>query len=178
MSAPQFFPPPPDVAASMAAIPGLQIAPSMLVVQEGPESELGPEAAGAILWLQATFIREEGARRFWEASVPLMTQLADAPGFIRRYSFAAHLSANLIALWRTVDDARRFASSAPHREASRALFAGRWQHSHFSALWEMHRNQGRLFFCTTCDGVTPAPATACGSCGTEIIDVFRTAHAS
>jgi hypothetical protein len=107
----------------------------------------------------------------------LMAQLASAPGFIRRYSFAAHMSANLIALWRTIEDARRFAASPAHREASRALFAERWQHSHFSALWEMRTNQGRLFFCDACDAVTPAPATACQACGTEIVDVYRLAPA-
>ncbi len=178
MVEPQFFPPPPDVAAAMAGIPGLQMVPSMLVLQEGPEGQAGPEAAGAILWLQATFISEEGARCFWEASVPLMEQLALAPGFIRRYSFASHNSANLIALWRTIEDAQRFAASPDHREASRALFAGRWQHSHFSALWEMRRNQGRLFFCAACDGVTPAPTTACRSCGAAIVDVYRPAPAA
>jgi hypothetical protein len=177
MVEPKFVPPPPEVAAAMAAIPGMQMTPSMLVVQNGPEGHAGPEAAGAILWLQATFVREEGARCFWEASVPLMAQLAEAPGFIRRYSFAAHASANLIALWRTIEDARRFAASGAHRETSRALFAGRWQHSHFSALWEMHRNQGRLFFCEGCDGITPAPASACRSCGAPIIDEYQLADA-
>jgi heme-degrading monooxygenase HmoA len=159
----------------MGQIPGIQIAPSMLVLQEGPEGQAGPEAAGAILWLQATFVHEEGARCFWEASLPLMAQLAEAPGFIRRYSFAAHLSANLIALWRTLEDAQHFAASPAHRQASKALFAGRWQHSHFSALWEMRRNQGRLFFCHDCDGVTPAPATACRQCGAPIADVYQVA---
>jgi heme-degrading monooxygenase HmoA len=177
MPEPTFYPPPPEVAAAMGQIPGMQLAPSMLVLQEGPEGEAGPEAAGAILWLQATFAGEEGARCFWEASVPLMALLAEAPGFIRRYSFAAHQSANLIALWRTVEDAKRFAASPAHREASRALFAGRWQASHFSALWEMRRNHGRVFFCQHCDGITPAPATECGSCRAPISDVYRMATA-
>jgi heme-degrading monooxygenase HmoA len=172
---PQFFPPPPEIGGAMAGIPGMEMMPSMLIVQEGPERQAGPEAAGAILWLQATFSREEGARSFWEASVALMALLAEAPGFIRRYSFAAHRSANLIALWRTIDDAQRFAASPAHREASKGLFAGRWQHSHFSALWEMRRNQGRMFFCDACDGITAAPATACRSCGAEIVDVYRAA---
>jgi hypothetical protein len=50
-------PPPGDVIAAMAAIPRLEITPSILVTQQGPgeDGRLGPEAAGAILLLQATF---------------------------------------------------------------------------------------------------------------------------
>lgn len=173
MTMPQFFPPPPDLLPALAAVPGMAMEPTMLVTQEGPSGQLGPEAAGAILWLQATFGDEEGARRFWEASVPLDEQLARAPGFIRRYSFAAHRSAHLIALWEKIDDAQRFAASAGHREASRALFAGRWQYSHFAALWELRSNRGRIFFCPECHGTTPAPAEACRSCGTPIVDVYH-----
>jgi hypothetical protein len=173
MAEPQFFPPPPELLPALAAIPGMAIEPTMLVTQEGPAGALGPEAAGAILWLQATFADEEGARRFWEASVPLDEQLARTPGFIRRYSFAAHRSAHLIALWEGVEDAQRFAASEGHREASRALFAGRWQYSHFAALWELRSNRGRIFFCSECDGTTPAPADTCRSCGAPITDVYR-----
>ena len=97
----------------------------------------------------------------------------EARGFIRRYSFAAHRSAHLIALWEKVEDAQRFAASPGHREASRALFAGRWQYSHFAALWELRSNRGRIFFCPECHGTTPAPADACRSCGTPLVDVYH-----
>ena len=167
-----FFPPPPEAVAAMAAVPGTELSPTMLVNQRGPEGHRGPEEAGAILILQATFVREEGARGFWEATVPLVAQLAEAPGFIRRFSFAADLGVTLIALWRTAEDAERFAASPAHRAASRALFESRWQHSHFSAIWTLHRNQGRLLFCDDCEGITRAPARACGSCGAPLADVF------
>ena len=165
-------PPPPEVTAAMAAIPGLQLAPTVLITQDGPARHTGPEAAGAILWLQATFLHEDGARNFWDAAVPLMVQLSRAPGFIRRYSFFSHMSIHLVALWQTIGDAEHFAASPAHREASRALFAGRWQHSHFAALWELHHNHGRLFFCEVCDGITEAPAAQCRSCGAPILDVY------
>lgn len=173
MAEPQTFPPPPEVIAAMHVMPRTEMAPTMLVIQEGPDGELGPEAAGAILILQATFTSEEGARHFWEAALPLMTQLADAPGFIRRYSFPVQRAITLIALWRTIDDARRYAASPEHRAASRALFAGRWQHSHFSALWEMRTNHGRVFICDGCGATTKAPADTCQSCGAPIIDLYR-----
>ena len=65
----QSFPPPPDVIASMLEIPDLQVAPTMLATQAGPDRHLGPEAAGAILVLQATFTDEEKAHGFWKAAV-------------------------------------------------------------------------------------------------------------
>lgn len=175
MAEPKLFPPPPDAIAAMQAMPGLTMTPSMLVMQEGPDGDCGPEAAGAILILQATFVDEDGARHFWDAAVPLMALLASAPGFIRRYSFAAGPSITLIALWRTIEDAQRYGSSPEHQAASRALFAGRWQQSHFSALWEMHSNHGRIFFCDECGAITRAPATVCRQCGTPITDVYRPA---
>src|SRR6266511_1365137 len=114
----QTLPPPPEAVSAMLAIPQVQIAPTILATQQGPDGELGPEMAGAILILQATFADPEGARGFWAAAVPLMKLLASAPGFIRRYSFPDGPSITLIALWRTATDAvfRRDART-PRRRA-------------------------------------------------------------
>jgi hypothetical protein len=166
------LPPPPEAIAAMMAIPGLSITPTILATQEGPDGHLGPEAAGAILMLQATFATEEGASRFWAAAVPLMDLLGSAPGFIRRYSFPDGPTITLLALWRTADDARRFAATSEHRDAVRRLFAERWQHSHFSALWELSTNHGRVVFCDRCDAVTPAAAQVCSGCGQPLADPF------
>ncbi len=127
------LPPPPEAIAAMVAIPHTQIAPTILATQQGPNGDLGPEAAGAILILQATFAKPEGAQRFWAAAVPLMELLAAAPGFIRRYSFPDGPSITLIALWRTAADAKAFAATPQHRAAVRDLYRQRWQYSHFSA---------------------------------------------
>ena len=48
-------PPPPDAIAAMSAIDGVHIAPTILATQTGPVGHLGPEAAQAVLMLQATF---------------------------------------------------------------------------------------------------------------------------
>ena len=166
-------PPPPEAIAAMVAIPGTAIAPSILATQQGPEGGLGPEAAGAILVLQATFADAEGAASFWEAAVPLMELLASAPGFIRRYSFPDGPTVTLIAMWRTAADARAFAATPEHRDTVRALYEHRWQHSHFSAIWEMTSNHGRMIFCAECDGVTPAAEGVCNGCGAALLDVYR-----
>ena len=167
------IPPPPEAIATMAAIPRMAIAPSVLVTQQGPHGDLGPEAAGAILMLQATFADQAGAEAFWTAAVPLMELLADAPGFIRRYSFPDGPSITLIALWRTVADAETFGASPEHRAAVRDLYKNRWQYSHFSAIWEVVSNHDRMIFCDSCDAITPASARVCGGCGTEFVDVHR-----
>jgi heme-degrading monooxygenase HmoA len=169
------LPPPPESIAAMLEIPGLDITPSVLVRQEGPEGHRGPEDAGAVLMLQATFTDGERAARFWAAAVPLMALLADAPGFIRRYSFADGPSITLLAFWRTVADARAFAATPQHRATVRGLYAQRWQYSHFSALWELASGHGRQVFCTGCDAVTPASDGVCRGCGAALLDPHRAA---
>ena len=172
-------PPPPEVITAMAAIPRLSITPSILVTQQGPgeDGQLGPEAAGAILLLQATFATQEGANHFWDAATGLMELLADAPGFIRRYSFPDGPTITLLALWRTADDAHAFASRPEHRAAVRGLYKEGWQHTHFSAIWELHHNHGRIAFCA-CGAATPVTDGACQACGEPLFDVFRAAPVS
>lgn len=168
-------PPPPEVLAAMVGIPRMAITPSVLVTQQGPgeDGQLGPEAAEAVLLLQATFADQEGANHFWTAAAGLMALLADAPGFIRRYSFPDGPTISLIALWRTAEDAHAFANTPEHRAAVRGLYKEGWQHTHFSAIWEMTSNHGRIAFCP-CGAATPIGEGTCGSCGAALHDVFRT----
>jgi heme-degrading monooxygenase HmoA len=168
-------PPPPEVLTAMVGIPRIAIAPSVLVTQQGPgdTGQLGPEAAGAMLLLQATFADQEGANHFWRAAADLMALLAEAPGFIRRYSFPDGPTISLIALWRTAADAHAFADTPEHRAAVRGLYKEGWQHTHFSAIWEMTSNHGRIAFCE-CGAATPIGEGACTACGTALYDVFRT----
>ncbi len=166
------LPPPAEAIMAMVALPGVQIAPTILATQRGPEGHLGPEAAGAILMLQATFADPDGAARFWAAAVPLMELLEVAPGFIRRYSFPDGPSITLLAFWRTAADAKAFAATPQHRAVVRDLYGQRWQYSHFSAIWEMTSNHGRVIFCTACDAVTPAAEHQCSGCGAELVDIY------
>jgi len=166
------LPPPPEAIGAMLQIPKMQITPTILATQQGPDGYLGPEAAGAILMLQATFADADGAQKFWAAAVPLMELLAAAPGFIRRFSFPDGPSITLIAFWRTIADAQAFAATTEHRAAVRDLYEHRWQYSHFAGLWEMTAPRARIIFCQECDGVTPASEGRCSGCGTELLDPF------
>ena len=171
-------PPPMEVIGAMAAIPRLAISPSVLVTQQGPgeDGQLGPEAAGAILVLQSTFTDAAKAEAFWVRAVDLMALLSEAPGFIRRYAFPDGPTITMIALWRTAADARAFGASPEHRAAVRDLYQEGWQHSHFSAIWEVTSNHGRVAFCE-CGGVTPIGEGTCSACGAELFDLYRTATA-
>lgn len=165
------LPPPPEVVASLAAVEGVRMGPTMLNIQVGPEGRRGPEGAGAILLLQATFSREERAQGFWRAAAGLMEQLAVAPGFIRRYSFADGPTITMLALWRTVADAQGFFASDRHQAVMQDLYRERWQYSHFAALFESTRHHDRVVFCDECDAITPMPATTCSGCGAALMDI-------
>jgi heme-degrading monooxygenase HmoA len=168
------LPPPPEAITAMAVIPNSQIAPTVLGSQQGPDGHLGPEAAGAILILEATFTDADGSAAFWKALVPLFELLKSAPGFIRRYGFGDGPHNTLIAFWRTAEDARTFAARPEHRAAVRNLYQQRWQHSHFAAIWEMTASHDRMIFCPNCPAVTPAAQQQCRGCGAELPDVYRT----
>jgi heme-degrading monooxygenase HmoA len=165
-------PPPMEAIAKMTAIPGVRVAPTVLGTQQGPDGHLGPEAAGAVLILQATFVDDQRATEFWLTAAGLMERLATAPGFIRRFNFTDGPHYTLIALWRTTADAHAFFSSDHHQSAMRELFRRRWQYSHFAALWEMTTPRQRVIFCQQCDGVTPATDVLCAGCGSELFDPF------
>jgi heme-degrading monooxygenase HmoA len=165
-------PPPEEVIARLAAIDGFEITPTMLASQQGPDRNLGPEAAGAILILQATFVDQGGADRFWHTAADLTELLATAPGFIRRYNFRDGPHFTLIAFWRSTADAHAFFSSDEHQAAMKELFRNRWQYTHFAGLWEMAAPRQRVVFCRRCDGVTPATDPVCAGCGIELFDPF------
>jgi heme-degrading monooxygenase HmoA len=166
-------PPPADTADRIAAIDGVEVAPVMLWTQRGPDGDLGPEAAGALLMLQATFVDEAGAAAFWTAAAGLFELLATTPGFIRRFGFAHGLHSTLIAQWRTAADANAFFATAEHQAAMRQLFSGRWQQSHFAGLFEMPTPRHRVIFCQHCDGVTSVQERVCCGCGRDLFDPFR-----
>ena len=165
-------PPPAPATAAMRKIEGLRITPAMLNTQSGPDRHLGPESAGAILLLQGTFVDEACFNEFWTTVAEVMALLAKAPGFIRRYNFADGPHYTLIALWRTLADAHAFFASDAHQAAMRRTFERRWNYTHFAGLWQVAVPRQRLFFCQTCDGITPSTEGCCKGCGSALFDPF------
>jgi heme-degrading monooxygenase HmoA len=171
-------PPPMEAIARMKAIDSVRIAPTVLATQQGPDGHLGPEAAGALLMLQATFVDEQKAAEFWMTAAGLMERLEETPGFIRRVNFTDGPHYTLFAFWRTLEDAHAFFSTDEHQAAMRDLYRNRWQYSHFAGVWEMTTPRQRLIFCQQCDGVTAATEAACSGCGTELFDPYVSAAMS
>ena len=165
-------PPPAEAIARMTAIEGVAARPTVLATQQGPDRHLGPEGAGAVLILQATFVDEAKLGAFFRQAAALMELLASAPGFIRRYNFTDGPHYTLIALWRSLADAHAFFERDEHQGAMRELFRHRWQYSHFAALWELTAPRERVIFCQRCDGVTPVTEQVCRGCGTELFDPY------
>jgi heme-degrading monooxygenase HmoA len=169
-------PPPAGAIAAMTAVEGVEVVPAMLQKQTGPAGHLGPESAGAILLLQATFADEEKFAAFWAKVTELVGLLATAPGFIRRHSFTDGPHYTLIAWWRSLEDAEAFFSSPEHQAAMRTSFAERWQYTHFAGLWQMAVPRGRTFFCQTCETAMPSTASHCPSCGDAFLDPYGGSH--
>lgn len=169
-------PPPASATARLTSIDGVRVAPTVLAVQDGVEGQCGPEAAGALLLLQATFTDADRAAQFWDRVADLMELLATAPGFIRRYNFADGGHFTLLALWRTAADADAFFAGTAHQDAMRDLYAERWQHTHFAGLWEQRAPRQRVIFCDTCTGVTSASEAACRGCGHPQVDPYTGAQ--
>lgn len=165
-------PPPPEATAAMQRIESVRIEPVVLNTQSGPDGHLGPEAAGAILILQGTFADEERFAEFWTYVVELMTLLATAPGFIRRYNFADGPHYTLMAWWRSVEDAHAFFARPEHQTAMRATFDRRWQYTHFAGLWQTVEQRQRLFFCQHCDAITASTELSCSGCGSLLEDPY------
>ena len=167
------LPPPPEALAAMAAVPRSQIVPIVLGTQQGPDGHLGPEKAGAILMLQATFTDPEGSAAFWKALVPLFELLESAPGFIRRYGFADGPHNTLIAFWRTAAGRQglRRPARAPRRRARPLPAALAVQPLRGDLGDDLQSRPGDLLS-PTARPSRPAAARRCSGCGAELLDAY------
>jgi heme-degrading monooxygenase HmoA len=169
------YPPNEQEIAAMAAIPGARFTEGAVSALDGPEAHLGPEAAGCVMVLHATFTSAdpEGAERFWAISSTLTAEVAEAPGLIRLIGFEDGLSVYGIGWWVTEEDARAFARGASHREAVREQRRNPFQYTQFAGLWGPMTYGHRDVYCDQCGKSTRLPADACKACGNEVVDVFR-----
>jgi len=172
------IPPSDDIKAMVAAIPGVRFNPGVVVGQDGPDSHLGPESAGAILILHMTAADEIAADRFWRMTTAVKQQLPEAAGFIRLFSFFDGPSGYLVAFWRSVEHAQAFAQSPTHREAMTALDREKFEYSHFVGLWKSHSVHQRNIYCEQCGTANPAPADECRHCHNALDDIFRVTTAA
>ncbi len=173
MPALQVFPPSADNEALFADIPGLRRTPIPVIGFDGPDGHLGPEAAGAVLFLHMTMVDEERTQRFWRQVALTCKAASEWPGFIRMIAFFDGAANNAIGFWRTLEDAQAFARSRVHVEAVEDMYATSFEYSHFAGLFQAVRPRPRELYCDRCGHENLAPAECCQACGNELADVFR-----
>ncbi|HTM21637.1 MAG TPA: hypothetical protein VL172_14045 [Kofleriaceae bacterium] len=166
------FPPDAEAQQMMGGIRGLRMTPGEVFAVDGPTG-VGPEAAGAIIVLHATFIDDAGMQTFYKRNAEILRALTDAPGFIRFMGLFDGFSAYGIGFWLTPEDALAFARRGEHGAAVKDLRRKPYQYSQFAGVWSAHSVRARTFYCDRCQATTPAPADKCGSCDNPLTDVFR-----
>lgn len=169
----QVFPPDAENEALFAEISGLRQTPIPVVGFDGPDGHLGPEAAGAVLFLHMTMVDEGRTQRFWRQVALTCKAASESPGCIRMIAFFDGAANNAIAFWRTLEDAQAFAKSRTHLEAIQDMHAHNFEYTHFAGLFTPVRERTRELYCDRCGHENLAPAERCEECGNELVDVFR-----
>lgn len=172
MSTLQVFPPNAENEALLAEVPGLRQTPIPVIAFDGPNGDLGPERAGAILVLHMTMVDEERTQAFWRQVAMTSRAAAEWDGFIRLIAFFDGVANWAIAFWRSVEDAQNYARSAVHLEAIRDMHRHNFEYSHYAGLWQPVRARTREVYCDRCGAEALMPVERCPSCGNELADVF------
>lgn len=169
----QVFPPNAENEALFAEIPGLRQTPIPVIGFDGPDGDLGPEAAGAVLFLHMTMVDEERTQAFWRQVALTCKAASEWPGFIRMIAFFDGAANNAVGFWRTLEDAQAFARSRAHVDAIHDMYAQTFEYTHFAGLFQAVRTRPREMYCDRCGQENHAPAERCTACGHELTDVFR-----
>lgn len=170
----QVYPPSAENEALFAEIPGLRQTPIPVVGFDGPDGDLGPEAAGAVLVLHVTMVDEERTQAFWRQVALTCKEASQTPGFIRMVAFFDGAANWALGFWRTVEDAQAFARSGVHLGAIAEMHEKNFEYSHFAGLFQPVAPRARHAYCDSCGTEVVMPANACPLCGTDIADVFVT----
>jgi heme-degrading monooxygenase HmoA len=168
----QVFPPNADNEALFAQIPGLRQTPIPVIGFDGPDGQLGPEAAGAVLVLHMTMVDEGRTQRFWRQVALTSKAASETPGFIRMIAFFDGCANWALGFWRTVEDAMEYAAGGAHRQAIADMKAHQFEYSHFAGVFQAVRPRTRETWCERCGAEVLMPAHSCPSCGNALADVF------
>ncbi|HLI43769.1 MAG TPA: hypothetical protein VKU92_04800 [Acidimicrobiales bacterium] len=172
----QVFPPDAANERLFGDIAGLRQTPIPVVAFDGPDGNLGPEGAGAVLLLHMTMVDEDRSQRFWYQVALTSKAASEWPGFIRMIAFFDGAANWALALWRTVADAQAFAKSRPHLDAIRDMHERSFEYTHFAGIFAPVEERPRHAYCDACGAETALPAEQCSACGRELADVFRLQH--
>jgi heme-degrading monooxygenase HmoA len=175
MSSPtlQVFPPNAANEKLLGEIPGFRQTPIPVVAFDGPDGNLGPEGAGAVMVLHMTMIDEERTQRFWHQVALTSKAASESPGFIRMIAFFDGAANWALGFWRTVEDAQAFAKSRSHLDAIKDMHESKFEYTHFAGIFQPVEQRPRHAYCDACGAETVMPAEQCSECGRGLADVFR-----
>lgn len=167
------FPPSEDTVADGARrLPGRRMSPGVVSGLDGPDGNVGPEAAGALSLVHASFADGESAQRGYRRFAEAQEALLGAPGFVRWFSFADGAHGYGLGLWRTAAHAEAFARGTFHREVVSEQRQRPFEYSQFAGIYAAHLVGRRVLSCPDCRAATPAPTRSCRACGRPLDDGF------
>ena len=108
---------PETIAYGQTILPHRRITPGAVGALDAPSGPLGPEHAGALTYVYASFADDEGAQRGYRKFADMQHAMLAADGFIRWFSFADGPHGYGLGLWRSADDAVAFVRGEAHRAA-------------------------------------------------------------
>ena len=179
MSSPtlQIFPPDAENEKLFGEIASVRQTAVPVVAFDGPDADLGPESAGAVLVLHMTMVDEERTQRFWRQVALTSKAASQSAGFIRMMAFFDGAANWAIGFWRQVEDAQAFARSRVHLDAIREMHQSHFEYTHFAGIFQPVEPRARHAYCDACGAEIVMPAQTCQQCGRELADVFRLPHA-
>lgn len=167
------FPPDEETLAILADVPHRRERPQVVTIMEAPTAG-GPEQAGALSLVYATFSdsgrAQQGYRRFAEMQHHLIT----APGFLRWITLVDGVHGYALGMWRRPQDVAAFARSGVHRRMVHDQLTDPFEHSQFAGVWTAQTPGRRTLTCERCHQPTTAPAEGCARCGAPLHDPFGT----
>lgn len=149
-----------------------------VVAFDGPEGNLGPEGAGAVLVLHMTMVDEERTQRFWHQVARTSKAASESPGFIRMIACFDGAANWALGFWRTVEDAQTFAKRRSHLDAVKDMHEAGFEYTHFAGIFQPVEARPRHAYCDACGAEPALPAEQCAECGRGLADVFRLQHVS
>lgn len=173
----QVFPPNAENQELFGQIPGFRQTPIPVVAFDGPDGDLGPEAAGAVLVLHMTMVDEPRTQLFWRQVALTSKAASESPGFIRMIAFFDGAANWALGFWRSVDHAQTFAKSRAHLDAIKDMHAHTFEYTHFAGIFAPVQTRPRHAYCDSCGAEIELPAESCPQCRRGLADVFRLQHA-
>ncbi|MBV9485938.1 MAG: hypothetical protein JO246_07755 [Frankiaceae bacterium] len=165
-----FAPDQDTIAYGMEVLPQRLMTPGMVGTLIGP-GNAGPEMAGALSLVYASFADAERAQHGFRAFTDAQRSMLDAPGFLRWITFADGPHGFGLGWWRSADDAIAWSRGEAHRRYVADQRATGFELSQYAGIFTTHTVGARRYYCPRCGESSVADVSAC-PCGESLDDGF------